>query len=59
MLLIHSAEIDFVESSALTSNNVDTAFFQLISKINEKVESGYFQDRLETFNFFGSARIKH
>lgn len=47
-----------MESSALASTNVDTAFFKLISKINEKVHSGYFQDRLETFNFFGSALIR-
>lgn len=48
-------ELDFIESSALTASNVETAFFKLISNINDKVQSGFYQDRLETFNYFGSA----
>lgn len=51
-------EIDFLESSALTSQNVDTAFFQLISKIYREVKVGYFDDRYEQFNYFGSAKIR-
>jgi len=31
-------EIEFIESSALTSSNVDTAFFKLITQIHLKVQ---------------------
>ena len=40
-------ELEFVESSALTSSNVDTAFYKLISQIHDKVQSGFFNECLE------------
>ena len=52
-------ELEFIESSALTAQNVDTAFYKLISKIYDQVMDGYFDDRLEQFNYFGSAKIRH
>ncbi len=55
---VNNLEISFVESSALTNNNVETAFYQLISTINDKVYNGFFEDRLETFNYFGSSRLR-
>ena len=48
-----------MESSALTAANVETAFVRLITRINEHVQSGHFHDRLESFNYFGSAKIKN
>ena len=51
-------DVDFVESSALNSSNVETAFIRLINQINNKVEQGYFNDRLEAFNFFGSKVVR-
>ena len=50
--------MESVESSALNSHNVETAFYKLISTIYAKVEQGYFNDRLEQFNYFGSAFVR-
>jgi len=50
--------VDFVESSALNSSNVETAFIKLITQINTKVEQGFFNDRLDSFNFFGSKVVR-
>lgn len=54
VMLLIALDIDFVESSALTAKNVESAFLKLITQINDKVQSQYFNDRLETFNYFGS-----
>ncbi len=51
-------DLDFIESSALTAANVDSAFYKLISQIYTQVMDGFFDDRLEQFNYFGSAKIR-
>lgn len=50
--------IDYIESSALNSVNVETAFTRLITTIHGKVREGHFDDRLDSFNFFGSEGIR-
>ena len=50
--------LSFVESSALNSSNVDTAFERLITSIYTKMINNKFNDRLEQFNYFGSERIR-
>ena len=50
--------LSFVESSALNSSNVDTAFERLITSIYTKMINHNFNDRLEQFNYFGSERIR-
>ena len=53
-----SRELQFIESSALTANNVDTAFYQLISRIHIQLKNGFFNDRIEQFNYFGNNKIR-
>jgi hypothetical protein len=56
--ILNNLDLQFLESSALTANNVDPAFFQLISKIHTQLQSGFFNDRIEQFNYFGNNRIR-
>ena len=48
----------FVESSAKDSSNVAMAFESLIKSIHQKMMNGEFNDRLETFNYFGNDGIR-
>ena len=52
------AEINFVESSALNSSNVETAFHNLITDVYQRMQQGQFVDKLEQFNYFGNDRIR-
>jgi len=52
------AEIGFIESSALNSSNVETAFSVLITQIYNKLNKEFYDDRLEQFNFFGSEKMR-
>lgn len=60
LIFVHLSYIGlfFVESSAKQSSNVNRAFEQLIKSIYNKMESGQFNDRLETFNYFGNDKIR-
>ena len=37
---------------------METAFYKLISQIHDKVQSGFFNECLEQFNYFGSTKIR-
>ena len=50
--------MQFVESSALNSSNVELAFTDLITEVYEKMKQGQFSDRLEQFNYFGNDLIR-
>jgi hypothetical protein len=56
--MLTATEIEFVESSALTSSNVETAFLKLITQINLKLDQGFYDDKLDVFNYFGSNRLR-
>ena len=47
-----------MESSAKDSSNVAMAFESLIKSIHTKMMDGEFNDRLETFNYFGNDGIR-
>lgn len=51
-------EIGFIESSALNSSNVETAFSRLITQVYRNLIGGKYDDRLEQFNFFGSEKVR-
>lgn len=57
-LLTHIAAMEFLESSALTATNVDSAFELLISSIYRDVRDGKYDASLEQFNYFGSAEVR-
>lgn len=42
----------------MTSDNVDNSFFKLIKRIYGHVNEGYFNDRLDQFNYFSSNRLR-
>ena len=48
----------FLESSAKDSSNVAKAFESLIRSIHSKMKNGDFDDRLQTFNYFGNDKIR-
>jgi len=56
--LICVIEVQFVESSALNSSNVEQAFKDLINEVYDRMKLGQFHDKLEQFNYFGNDAIR-